>query len=412
MARQHLRQLCGALTLLALVSASCASQAATPTATESTSSTDAVPSTTAEVTPTTETATSSAIADVQNSAPILTSYEFPAGLIDGQPTLMQGVIGVPDGPGPFPVAIVMHGAHPACVDDFIPETFSDEIVTQTVEFLCGAEFPEYIRHDIGLGYIVGALNNAGVAAVAIDVKATYVWWGGEPDEFGVLAQLVNAHHEVLQGLNGGDDLGLDLSAVEGRLNLNEISLVGHSRSGGFVLPLIASDSALAFSPKVGVLLQPDGVYVDDNLPELPILLVRGECDEDVGPEAGVLELTDLVAETKSPVGDLFVSSAGHRMLNTGLNGSACPERGDRSTIAAQVAQGIASFVASDGGGIDLVYDSDSQVTNLGGQPIEQREVDRSSPFDPYAVPFATSTVELLPPIPDGADYSDALDEDF
>ena len=33
-------------------------------------------------------------------------------------------------------------------------------------------------------------------------------------------------------------------------------------------------------------------------------------------------------------------------------------------------------------------------------------------FDPQSVPFATSTVEILPPIPDGADFSDALLEDF
>ena len=408
---RKLVRLLASLVLLALIAASCASQsevsdaAPTPAVEEQT---------TAAPSPTThsEAAESTSTTEARNTAPLLTSYEFPAGLVDDQPTLMQGVVGVPDGPGPFPVAMVMHGAHPACVDDFAPETFSDGIITQTVEFLCGVEFPEYIRHDVGLSYIVAALNNAGVAAVAIDVKATYVWWGGEPYEFGVLAQLVNAHHEVLQRLNDGDDLGLGLSAVEGRLNLDEISLVGHSRSGGYVLPLIASDTALSFSPRAGVLLQPDGVYVDNNLPELPILLVRGECDEDVGPEAGVLELTDLVAGTNAPVGDLFVSAAGHRMLNTGLNGSTCPERGDRSTIAAQVAQGIASFVASDGGSIDLLHDSDAQFTNLGGQLVEQIPVDRSSRFDPHTVPFASSTVELLPPVPDGADYSDALDEDF
>ena len=42
--------------------------------------------------------------------------------------------------------------------------------------------PEYIRHDIGLGHLVTALNNAGIAAVSIDADSTYVWWGGEPNE--------------------------------------------------------------------------------------------------------------------------------------------------------------------------------------------------------------------------------------
>ena len=344
---------------------------------------------------------------------VLTSYEFPSGLVDGRPTQLQGLLGVPEGPGPFPLAIVMHGSHPPCVDDFDPSIYAETIVTETVEYLCGADFPEYIRHDIGLGHIVTALNDVGIAAVSIDVDSAYVWWGGEPFEFGTVEALVNAHAGVVSRLNDGDDLGLGIDSVAGRIDLDEIALVGHSRSGGHIASMLDTSLDLAFEPTAAVMIEPDvGAPVAD-LFDIPLLLIRGECDEDVGPDAG----RDFLVEYASPdratrVTDLFIPAAGHRSINTGLNGSACPERGDRTAIQAQVALAVSSFITTQSEEVVLLDGVGATVEALVG--LEPTVIPTGDPvdFDPQSVPFATSTVEILPPIPDGADFSDALLEDF
>ena len=198
--------------------------------------------------PPSSTTSTTTTAPPPNEAAVFTSYEFPSGLVDGRPTQVQGLLGVPVGSGPFPLAIVMHGSHPPCVDDFIPETFADAIVTETTEYLCGSDFPEYIRHDIGLGHIVTALNDVGIAAVSIDVDSAYVWWGGEPFEFGTVEALVNAHAGIVTRLNAGEDLGLGIDSLAGRIDLDQIALVGHSRSGGHVASMLDTSCLLYTSP--------------------------------------------------------------------------------------------------------------------------------------------------------------------
>ena len=347
------------------------------------------------------------------TAAVFTSYEFPSGLVDGRPTQVQGLLGVPVGPGPFPLAIVMHGSHPPCVDDFLPDTFSDTIVTETTEYLCGADFPEYIRHDIGLGHIVTALNDVGIATVSIDVDSAYVWWGGEPFEFGTVEALVNAHAGIVNRLNEGDDLGLGIDSVAGRIDLEQIALIGHSRSGGHIASMLDTTQDLSFEPTAAVMIEPDvGAPITDLL-DVPLLLIRGECDEDVGPDAGREFLLEYASPDRaSRVTDLFIQAAGHRSINTGLNGSACPERGDRAAIQSQVALAVSSFITTQSEEVMVLDGVGATVEALVG--LEPTVIPSSSPvdFDPQSVPFATSPVEILPPLADDADFSDALDEDF
>ena len=424
----HRQRLSAAVFLaLALAAASCGSDAAEIAESPAVDSSTAAPeqlettSTTAPVETSTvpdstvpaETPTTTSTTPATSTSPVFTSYELPDGLVDGRPTQVQGLLGLPEGAGPFPVAIVMHGSHPACVDDFIPETFSDRIVTETVESLCGTEFPELIRHDIGLGHMVAALNQAGVAAVSIDVDSAYVWWGGEPNELFTVEQIAATHFVLLDLLNRGQDLGLGIGSLEGRFDLDNISLVGHSRSGGHVVSMIDSSSSLPFDPIAAVLVEPAPGFAQTSERDVPILLIRGECDEDVGPDAGQQFLRDVLApDRSSPAADMFIPAAGHRMLNTGLNGSTCPERGDRAAIQTQAARAVSSFVASGGQQIELVEGVGATVGSLVGDAPVTVEVTRSTSFDPQAVPFATSTTALLPPQPEGADYSDALIEDF
>lgn len=382
----------------------------TTTAADSTTTTTAATTTTVEA----ETTTTTTIAETASTNSTLVSYEFPSGLDDAEhPTQLQGLLGLPDGPGPFPVAIVMHGSHPPCVDDFNIDVFSDTIVTESVEFLCGETFPEYIRHDIGLGHVVTALNNAGIAAISIDVEAAYVWWGGEPNEFESLETIVTTHLDVLRSLNSGDDLGLDLDPITGRLDLTQISVVGHSRSGGHIESIIDATRTLPFEPFAAVMIEPAPAALVDSHLDIPVLLIRGECDEDVGPEAGLLDFGASVSPDRSSrVTDMFIPAAGHRSINTGLVGSTCPDRGDRAAIQTQVAEAAASFITTQGEELVVIDGVGATIEPLvGSLPTLVPSTDLVD-FDPLSVPAISSDFELLPAIPEGADFSDVLIEDF
>ena len=54
------------------------------------------------------------------------------------------------------------------------------------------------------------------------------------------------------------------------------------------------------------------------------------------------------------------------MLNTGLNGSTCPDRGDHQLIQSQVSQAAASFLSSGGQEIPVVAGVGAVVDSLRG----------------------------------------------
>ena len=109
---------------------------------------------------------------------------------------------------------------------------------------------------------------------------------------------------------------------------------------------------------------------------------------------------------------MFIPSAGHRSLNTGLNGSTCPDDGDENAIRSQVATAVASFITTQGEEILTVDGVGTAVEALIGDPPTLVPSAELSDYNPLSVPFATSTVAILPPLPQDADYADALLEDF
>ena len=100
------------------------------------------------------------------------------------------------------------------------------------------------------------------------------------------------------------------------------------------------------------------------------------------------------------------------MLNTGLNGSTCPDRGDYQLIQSQVSQAAASFLSSGGQEIPVVAGVGAVVDSLRGPDPTEVSADPIVGLDPARLPFATSVVEVLPPLPANADYADALLEEF
>ncbi|MFF3767466.1 hypothetical protein ACFYYR_25750 [Streptomyces sp. NPDC001922] len=303
----------------------------------------------------------------RGSADGLTRYRLAPGMIKnvpggrGNPTQVHGVLGMPQGNGPHPVVVVLHGLHHPCVRDGAPGIARDAVKTRWPLVCASPDKPDareargagpgYLRQDVGLSPMVQALTRKGFVAVSIDVTAAEYWWGGETVAEKGYTQLVGTHLKLLSDLNRGITHGLDLPGVKGRIDTSRVGPVGHSRGGGYVLSPKAAERAGLFG---AVAVEP-GENVERAPHRVPVLTVRGACDEDLGPDAGLDTMKKLAASGSTKVAaDALLAGTGHRMLNTnlaptdedgGIGDCSASEVASPAAARAQVAQMTAAFLA-------------------------------------------------------------------
>jgi dienelactone hydrolase len=177
------------------------------------------------------------------------------------PIRLWGAIGVPDGGGKRPLVIVAHGRH----GDNCPPAPGD-----SVRWPC---FRREQRNDFGLRHVVRALARRGLIAVAPDLNGAYTIGWGEPTDELRWPRIVNRTLSRLtdEANSGGGDFGVDL---EGRVNLQRVGLLAHSRSG---------HNAVRYARRGNIdslfLLAPieEGVP----LPDRTTAIVLARCDGDV-----------------------------------------------------------------------------------------------------------------------------------
>ncbi|WP_435281709.1 dienelactone hydrolase family protein [Streptomyces koelreuteriae] len=357
----------------------------------------------------------------------LSAYELPPGMIKntskGNPTQLHGILGIPKGPGPHPVVVVLHGSHPTCAWPGRTDAVARDAVRDPWPLVCGrpgAEYdpgkygPDYVRHNAGLSYFVEALSRKGFAAVSIDVKSAEAWYTGEPSPVKGYTQLIDTHLKLLADLNEGTGHGLNLEGAEGRIDTSRVGLVGHSRAGGYVLNSTAGKRPGLFAT---VAVEP-AEEVDKAPHTVPVLNLRGACDEDTGPNAGLDTIKALAKSgTTDVVADVRLPATGHAMLNTNLS-SVNAKGGVGDCSAAQVAkpaeardqaaQLTASFMAQ-----ALRKATTYTLPALAGPPPAGRNLSERGPSlrfkasspqsyaDPRRIPTTTSEERLLPPVPKG-----------
>ena len=193
------------------------------------------------------------------------------------PVRLRGAIGAPVTPGPHPLVLLLHGRNdPGCP---LGELDSDT-------WPC---FARENRYDLGLRHVVRSLAERGIVAVAPSLGGAFTGGWGEPNDADRWPRIVNRTlgQVAREAATGGGRFGV---ALEGRVDLRRIGLLGHSLSGHHVVRGARrradndspADIARGRGPiRALFLLTP--VAQGAVLPDLPTAIVLASCDGDTGP---------------------------------------------------------------------------------------------------------------------------------
>lgn len=218
------------------------------------------------------------------------------------PVTLQGVLALPEGAGPFPVVLFMHGAYAFCT------AFGEEEVDP---YPCP---PENDLHQYeGFTYLAQALAERGYIAVVPDLASEFNNGFGEPIFGNRAIQIVNAH---LNALANGGGFGVD---VAGKADLTQLFVVGHSR-GGPLAVRYTTDQSAANKVSALALLTPAFLAPEAVIPQtLPVALVIAQCDGDVGTEQPLTYLNEQLPPLRPALTTIYTLPAGtHNAFSTQL----------------------------------------------------------------------------------------------
>ena len=235
-----------------------------------------------------------------------------AAVANAPATRWWGVVSIPsDGPGPYPLAIVLHGAHAFC-----------DVPGKERSWPCpsGKEVP----NQAGLAYLTDALAKRGFVVVAPGINDEFAIRSDDGTRpFGAIAA-AEIDRDLAALRSGSPSLGVKTALVD----LRHIMLIGHSR-GAALAAVLARPTG---SPKVSrvisglVLLAPSADSIDPNLlADVPTAVVIGSCDGDTGVDGGrfVAPALDVIHRT-SPVALVMIDRASHDATNDRLSPEAVP----------------------------------------------------------------------------------------
>ncbi|HHV30611.1 MAG TPA: alpha/beta hydrolase [Clostridium sp.] len=178
-------------------------------------------------------------------------YLSKAGKI--MPYNIRGIIGVPEGDGPFPLILITHGSHSN--DD------------------------ESKRFDTGFDYLVKDLAENGYIAVSMDMSKPYIWKYGDGDDAEKSIPIANDHIENLIWANEGNNLeyGVDL---KGKIDFDKIALVGHSRGGETIFDITNDQARRGILIKALLSITPTALF-EREMPDIDVAIIVSEYDGDV-----------------------------------------------------------------------------------------------------------------------------------
>lgn len=199
------------------------------------------------------------------------------------PVQVNGIIAVPpEGDGPYPVVLIIHGTHPGC-----PE---NEMGVDTWPCAPEVEQPNYQGFD----YLISHLAAQGYVALSINANAENTFGFGEGIPGRRLGQIFDLHLDALvEAVNGGEnEFGVELN---GRADLTNLAFFGHSRGGEAIdwltheRGLTAPDAAerYGYGPVKGLLMiAPAPTFTFPDGSDVPLAIILPACDADVMGQQG------------------------------------------------------------------------------------------------------------------------------
>lgn len=212
---------------------------------------------------------------------------------------LNGRVWLPDGLGPFPLALIVHGNH-------LMEDFSDG----------------------GYGYLGELLASKGIIAISLDENfLNYSVWSGIPNnDMKVRAWVLLKHLQQIKQLNEEGD-----NPFTGRVDLKHVALIGHSR-GGQAAAMAADadrwfkddqtlDSLKDLVIESVIAIAPTDKKVDDKsarLSEVNYLTLQGARDADVNNFYGDRQFIRTVLRNESDKfkAALYIADANHSQFNS------------------------------------------------------------------------------------------------
>lgn len=212
---------------------------------------------------------------------------------------VNGRVWMPEGAGPFPLVLMVHGNH-------LMEDFSDE----------------------GYEYLGELLASRGYAAVSVDENfLNYSVWSGIPDQdMKVRAWMLLKHIGQIR------EYAADASTpFYGRIDFGRVALLGHSRGGQAVAMAadpdqwFAADEGLpdrsAYKIRAVIAIAPTDTAVDDKralLRDVSYLTLQGASDADVSTFDGERQYarTSFPSSSAGFKASLYIADANHGQFNT------------------------------------------------------------------------------------------------
>lgn len=220
------------------------------------------------------------------------------------PVTLQGVIAVPEGDGPFPVAVFIHGSYPFCT------AMATDAQGDADIYPCPPE--NDLRQFEGFTYLAEALAERGYLTIIPDLSSEFNNGYGIADVGVRSRQIIQS---TLDALASNADFRLD---VAGKADLNQLVAVTHSRGGPLAERVLSGQVGPAIPFQALAMLTPMTPFVPDpSLPEtLPVALVVAECDGDVGIEEPRSFLPLLPNTRPAPVLFTTLPGATHNAFST------------------------------------------------------------------------------------------------
>jgi hypothetical protein len=227
------------------------------------------------------------------------------------PVRLNGVIGVPESEGQHPIVLIMHGKHAECPVEF--------------EWPCSAE--EEQKNYEGFTYLVEALAEAGYVALSINVNAEHTLGFGEAPTTARTKLLIERHLKELAAANDGQSSAFGVD-VTGRVDLDRMAWLGHSRGGEFANWIIRdhnldqSANEAGYGPVQGLIQVASPVAFIDALPaaDLSTALILPACDWDVLDARGqrLYESARFDPDRLNLITSVYLEHANHNNFNTVL----------------------------------------------------------------------------------------------